>query len=84
MHINLIKNIAEVIFNNSDLGGKSAKVASECIETCICYTDCIKDPITATIVHAVNNADDLDELESNFNYAIRQLEIAKHNALSVK
>lgn len=76
--------IAEVVFNNSDLGGKSAIIAGECIKSGIPYVDMEKDLVTAVIVHAVNQADDMDELESNFNYAIKQLEIAKYNALNVK
>ncbi len=74
--------ISKVIFDNSDLGGKSAKIAGICITDGIPYLAAENDPITAVIVHAVNEAGDKDELEMNFNYAISQLEIAKHNALN--
>ncbi len=77
-------DIAAVLFNNSDLGGRSANLARQCIQLDVPYAKGEEDPITAVIVNAVNQAEDLDELESNFNYAINQLEIAKRNALSVK
>lgn len=81
----MFKNkISAVVFNNSDLGGKSATIASECINSGIPYVDMEKDLVTAVIVQCVIDAEDLEDVEMNFNYAIKQLEIAKFNAMSTK
>lgn len=69
----LRKSIALSLFENSDLGGKSREIAIQCVIDKTEYPNPEKDPITAVIVNAVNDADDMDELQSNFRYAIDQL-----------
>lgn len=77
----LRKSIAFNIFNRNDLGGLSKKKAEQNIIYCEDYKDAISDPLTAAIVKYVNSAEDMEELERNFDYAIGQLKKAKEDAM---
>lgn len=76
----LLKSVSYNVFNNSDLGGQSKKEAENCILAGTHYKD-TSDPLTCLIVKSVNEANDLEDIESNINYAIGELMKAKNNAL---
>jgi len=75
----ILLSIVNSIFKNSDIGGKTVTQLKDCL--IFGYELPNADNLTKAICDCVNDADDMDELETNFNYAIQQLQIAKDNCL---
>jgi hypothetical protein len=81
MEQKLREELSEVIFIGADLGGVSVKNAKDNINAGEVpdSSDCV----TNLIIHNVVNAEDLDEVESNFRYAIEQLNTALNQVLNL-
>lgn len=77
------KSIATGAFNAQDLGGISVRSAIRSCENGTNYPD-QSDHLTSYIVESINNATDIENIESDLNYAIKQLQRAKEGALYSK
>ena len=80
--------IIENVLNSQDIGGKTKQTAIECAENCekLSDKDTVRDPLTAYLVSSIGNVSNttIDDIETDFDYAISMLQRAKRSLNEVK